>query len=45
MAHDDWIFGLAISPDGQVLATGDWKGKVKLWDVREAVAKPRQEIR
>jgi WD40 repeat protein len=44
-AHDDWIYGLAISPDGQVLATGDWKGMVKLWDLRETVAKLRHEIR
>jgi len=43
-AHDDWIYGLAISPDGQLLATGDWKGIVKTWDVREAVAKLKQEI-
>jgi WD40 repeat protein len=44
-ANDDWIYGLVISPDGQVLATGDWNGIVKLWDVREAVATLRQEIR
>ncbi len=44
-AHDDWIYGLALSPNGQVLATGDWQGIVKLWDVREAIAKLRQEIR
>ena len=44
-AHDDWIYGLAISPNGNVLATGDWKGIVKLWDVREAVAKLCNEIR
>ncbi|MEW6303110.1 MAG: WD40 repeat domain-containing protein [Verrucomicrobiota bacterium] len=25
---EDWIYSLAISPDGKTLATGDWGGKV-----------------
>lgn len=29
-AHDDWIYALAISPDGRWLASGDWRGQVKL---------------
>lgn len=44
-AHEDWIYGLAISPDGRLLATGDWTGAIKLWDVGETAAKLRQEIR
>jgi len=32
-AHRDWIYALAISPDGLKLASGDWSGEVKLHDV------------
>jgi len=31
-AHDDWIYALAISSDGSRMATGDWNGKVRVWD-------------
>ena len=29
-AHTDWIYALAVSPDGSRLASGDWKGKVEM---------------
>ncbi len=32
-AHDDWVYALAVGPDGK-LATGDWRGNVKLWIVK-----------
>ena len=32
-AHDDWVYALAVGPNGK-LATGDWRGKVKLWTVK-----------
>ena len=38
-AHDDWIYTLAASPDGKWLATGDWGGNVRLWDLRVKVPK------
>jgi len=44
-AHDDWIYSLAMSPNGRLLATGDWQGGVKLWDIRETLGTLRQEIR
>jgi WD40 repeat protein len=30
--HTDWILGLALSPDGNTLVSGDDKGQVILWD-------------
>ncbi|HUF61400.1 MAG TPA: WD40 repeat domain-containing protein [Verrucomicrobiales bacterium] len=35
-AHDDWIYALALSPDGTTLASGDWSGNVRLHDIRPA---------
>ena len=32
-AHDDWVYALAVGPDGK-LATGDWRGEVKVWLVK-----------
>jgi WD40 repeat protein len=31
-AHSDWIYAIAISPDGSKLATGDWSGAVAVRD-------------
>jgi WD40 repeat protein len=31
----DWIYSLAISPDGRTLATGDWAGETRCWKVGE----------
>ena len=39
-AHDDWIYALATSPDGKRVATGDWSGRVRVWDVRQDQARP-----
>ena len=33
-AHTDWIYALAISPDGSMLASGDWSGAVQLHELR-----------
>ena len=30
----NWVAALAFRPDGEVLATGDYRGAVHLWDVR-----------
>jgi WD40 repeat protein len=32
----DWIYALAVSPDGATLAAGDWAGSVKLHPLRKA---------
>ena len=32
-AHDDWVYALAVGPEGK-LATGDWRGKVRVWRVK-----------
>jgi WD40 repeat protein len=31
--HQDWIYALALSPDGATLASGSWDGEVRLWDL------------
>jgi WD40 repeat protein len=38
-AHEDWIYSLALSPDGGTLASGDWTGRVSLWNVNGSQAK------
>lgn len=40
-ASDDWIYRLAVSPDGNQLVTGDWKGHVKVWNLAETPAAKR----
>ncbi|HEY2951150.1 MAG TPA: WD40 repeat domain-containing protein [Verrucomicrobiae bacterium] len=32
-AQTDWIYALAISPDGSKIASGDWSGKIQLHDL------------
>jgi WD40 repeat protein len=39
-AGGDWIYALALSPDGKTLASGDWAGGVKLWEVGKEGLKP-----
>src|SRR5688572_13973796 len=31
-AHQDWVFSIALSPDGKTLATGGGDNLVRLWD-------------
>lgn len=33
--HDDWVYSLAISPDGQTIASGAWDGGIRLWKLPE----------
>jgi WD40 repeat protein len=33
--HDNLVFGVAISPDNQLLASVDWADKVLVWDLRK----------
>lgn len=34
LEHGRWVFALAFSPDGQLLATGAETGQVNVWDVQ-----------
>lgn len=46
--HNDWVYSLAISADGQSIASGSWDGTVLLWKlgedkpVRTIIAAPGQ---
>ena len=33
--HEDWVYALALSPDGKTLASGSWDGQVRLWDLAD----------
>ncbi len=38
--HTDWVYALAVSPDGNLVAAGSYTGDVKVWKVADgAVAK------
>lgn len=34
--HDDWIYALAVSPDGTTLASSDWSGTVRIHNIPPA---------
>jgi WD40 repeat protein len=29
--HTDWVYAVALSPDGQLVASGAWNGEVRIW--------------
>ncbi len=29
--HTDWVFAVALSPDGSLVASGSWNGEVRVW--------------
>ena len=31
-AHDEWLFSIAVSPDGKIIATGGGDNVIRLWD-------------
>lgn len=33
--HTDWIYALAISSDGNQIASGSWNGEVKIWNLAD----------
>ena len=36
--HADWVYSVAVSPDGKTAASGGWDGAVILWDLTEGKA-------
>jgi energy-coupling factor transporter ATP-binding protein EcfA2 len=41
VGHEDVVFGVAFSPDGQGLATTSWDKTVRLWSLSNPSAEPR----
>ena len=35
LQHDEWVVALAFSTNGELLATGDNQGRVKVWNIQE----------
>lgn len=33
--HADWVYSVAVSPDGQLIATGSWDGEVRVWKITD----------
>jgi hypothetical protein len=33
--HTDWVYALALSADGTLVASGSWNGEVKVWKVAD----------
>ena len=36
-AHDGWIYGVALSPDGKKVATGGVDGTLKVWRLKDGI--------
>ncbi|MDB5349378.1 MAG: repeat-containing protein [Planctomycetota bacterium] len=36
--HNDWIYALAVSRDGNTIASGSWDGEVRLWNAADGKA-------
>ena len=41
--HQDWIYSIAISPDGRSIATGDASGQLKITAVSDLSSEPRSK--
>jgi WD40 repeat protein len=39
--HEDWVWSVTFSPDGETVAMGSADGTVRLWDLRDPTAAPR----
>ncbi len=33
--HQDWIYALAVSRDGKMIASGSWDGEIRLWNAAD----------
>ena len=33
--HNDWVYSLAVAPDGKTVASGSWDGEVRTWSLPE----------
>jgi len=40
--HNDWVYAVAVAPDGKTLASGSWDGEVRFWTLPEG--KPARTV-
>src|SRR5262249_14338946 len=33
--HTDWVYAVALSPDGSQVASGSWNGEVRVWNTAD----------
>jgi len=33
--HTDWVYAVALSPDGKRVASGSWNGEVRVWQTAD----------
>jgi hypothetical protein len=33
--HSDWIYAVAVAPDGKTVTSGSWDGEVRLWNLAD----------
>ena len=40
--HTDYVFAVALSPDGNLVASGAWNGEVRVWKTADGTSRSRR---